>query len=88
MNFLSSHQSNHPSNHHTIYPTIQPSIHPSIQTFLPPAIYLSFRLNAQELAIENSLLHDQMHQTETDTIDVVTYLKKADQKKDTKVSLI
>ena len=28
---------------------------------------------------------NQMRQTETDTIDVVTFLKKEDQKKDTKV---
>ena len=43
------------------------------------------RQNAQDLALENDLLMNQMRQTETDTIDVVTFLKKEDQKKDTKV---
>lgn len=35
--------------------------------------------------MENDLLMNQMRQTETDTIDVVTFLKKEDQKRDTKV---
>ncbi|XP_067943520.1 basal body-orientation factor 1-like [Watersipora subatra] len=44
-----------------------------------------FRQNAQELSLENELLMNQMRQTETDTIDVVTFLKKEDQKKDGRI---
>jgi len=43
------------------------------------------RQNAQQLALENELLENQMRQTEIDTIDVVTFLKKEDQKKMAKV---
>lgn len=35
--------------------------------------------------IENDTLQNAMHQTERDTIDVVTYLKKQDQEKDKQV---
>lgn len=44
-----------------------------------------FRENAQELSTENDLLRNQMQQTELDTIDVITFLKKQDQKKDEQV---
>jgi len=43
------------------------------------------RQNAQDLALENELLMNLMRETETDTIDVVTFLKKEDQRKDRKV---
>ncbi|KAF6029904.1 CCDC176 [Bugula neritina] len=44
-----------------------------------------YRQNAQDLALENELLMNLMRETETDTIDVVTFLKKEDQRKDRKV---
>jgi hypothetical protein len=41
---------------------------------------------AGTLSNENDTLRDQMRQTEKDTIDVVTYLKKQDVDKDTEVN--
>lgn len=49
--------------------------------------FLLCRVNAQQLATENELMMNQMRQTENDTIDVVTFLKKEDQRKDAKVSI-
>ncbi|XP_046551162.1 LOW QUALITY PROTEIN: basal body-orientation factor 1-like [Haliotis rubra] len=44
-----------------------------------------FRDNAKHLMLENDALQTQMLQTEQDTIDVITYLKKQDQDKDTQL---
>ncbi|CAF1062623.1 unnamed protein product [Didymodactylos carnosus] len=41
-----------------------------------------YRESSNMLANENETLRDQMRQTEKDTIDVVTYLKKQDIDKD------
>ena len=41
---------------------------------------------ASTLANENETLRDQIRQTEKDTLDVVTYLKKQDVDKDTEVN--
>ncbi len=38
------------------------------------------------MATDNETLRDQMRQTEKDTIDVVTFLKKQDLDKDTEVN--
>ncbi len=35
--------------------------------------------------LENEAMHGQMHQTEKDTIDVISYLKRQDQEKDRNV---
>jgi len=43
------------------------------------------RENAKQLMIENDGLQKQMLQTERDTIDVITFLKKEDSVKDTHV---
>ncbi len=40
------------------------------------------------MATENDTLRDQMRQTEKDTIDVVSFLKKQDLDKDTEVNYI
>ena len=40
---------------------------------------------ADNLAYENEKIRDQMRQTEKDTIDVVTFLKKQDADKDAEV---
>jgi hypothetical protein len=45
-----------------------------------------FRENARRLVLENEGLHTQMAQTEKDTIDVVTYLKRQDLEKDKQVT--
>ena len=45
-----------------------------------------FRENSRRLVLENDGLHTQMHQTEKNTIDVVTYLKRLDLEKDKQVS--
>ncbi|XP_064602110.1 basal body-orientation factor 1-like [Liolophura sinensis] len=44
-----------------------------------------FRDNAKRLMLENDALQTQMVQTEKDTIDVITYLKRQDQEKDNQV---
>ena len=41
-----------------------------------------FRENAKVLSLENEALQRQMVQTEKDTIDVITYLKKEDHAKE------
>ncbi len=41
---------------------------------------------AGTLSNENETLRDQMRQTEKDTIDVVTFLKKQDSDKDSEVN--
>ena len=45
------------------------------------------RENAKRLMLENDALQTQMFQTERDTIDVVTFLKKQDHDKDAQVKL-
>lgn len=45
-----------------------------------------FRENAKHLSLENELLQHNMLQSEKDTIDVITYLKKEDQSKEELVS--
>jgi len=44
-----------------------------------------FRENAKRLMLENDALQTQMFQTERDTIDVVTFLKKQDHDKDSQI---
>ena len=46
-----------------------------------------FRENARRLVLENESLNTQMRQTEKDTIDVVTYLKRQDLEKDKQVGV-
>ena len=51
-------------------------------------IVLSFtRESAQVLSTHNDLLQSQMRQVELDTIDVITFLKTQDQKKDNVVCM-
>ena len=45
-----------------------------------------FRETARYLVVANDTLQSQVQQTEKDTIDVVTYLKRQDQEKDKQVS--
>ena len=47
---------------------------------------LYFRENAKQLMLENDALQGQMLQTEKDTIDVITFLKKEDAVKDQHVN--
>ena len=44
-----------------------------------------YRDNARKLLLENDTLQNQVSQTEKDTIDVITYLKRQDQDKDRQV---
>ena len=46
------------------------------------------RDTAETLGNENDTLRDQMRQTEKDTIDVISYLKKQDVDKDTEVDRV
>lgn len=46
------------------------------------------RDNARHLATQNDYLQAQMKQVEMDTIDVISFLKTQDQKKDTVVSVL
>ncbi|KAF6021921.1 CCDC176 [Bugula neritina] len=46
----------------------------------------NFKDNCQQLSSHNEMLQSQMKQVELDTIDVITFLKAQDQKKDTIVS--
>ena len=48
--------------------------------------FLIYRENAKHLMLENDALQNQMLQTERDTIDVITFLKKEDAVKDNHVS--
>ncbi len=48
-------------------------------------MYLN-RERVDTLATDNETLRDQMRQTEKDTIDVVSFLKKQDLDKDTEVN--
>ena len=41
-----------------------------------------FRESAKHMSLENETLQHQMLQSEKDTIDVITYLKKEDQSKE------
>ena len=43
------------------------------------------RETARKLMIENEAIHNQMYQTEKDTIDVISYLKRQDQDKDKQI---
>ena len=52
---------------------------------IKPMIFV--RENAHKLMLENEALLGAMQQTEEDTIDVITFLKKQDQEKDKQVSL-
>ena len=45
------------------------------------------RENAKKLMLENDALQTQMFQTERDTIDVITFLKKQDHDKDSQVRI-
>ncbi|ELU12903.1 hypothetical protein CAPTEDRAFT_173951, partial [Capitella teleta] len=47
-----------------------------------------YRDNARRLVAENEGLHTQMSQTEKDTIDVVTYLKRQDLEKDKQIEKV
>lgn len=51
-------------------------------------VFVFSRENAKQLMIENDGLQKQMLQTERDTIDVITFLKKEDAIKDTHVCLL
>uniref|UniRef100_A0A0B7AKK6 Basal body-orientation factor 1 n=1 Tax=Arion vulgaris TaxID=1028688 RepID=A0A0B7AKK6_9EUPU len=44
-----------------------------------------FRENAKRLMFENDILQTQMFQNERDTIDIITYLKKQDEDKETQL---
>jgi len=44
------------------------------------------REHARKLALENEALHDQVRQTEKDTVDVLGFLKGQDEQKDEQVS--
>ena len=46
------------------------------------------RDTAETLGNENDALRDQMRQTEKDTIDVISYMKKQDVDKDTEVDRV
>jgi len=48
--------------------------------------YLVFRENAKRLLYENDSLQQQVSQTEKDTIEVISFLKQEDMKKDEQVS--
>jgi len=43
------------------------------------------REHARKLALENEALHDQVRQTERDTVDVLGFLKNQDEQKDEQV---
>ena len=43
------------------------------------------RTNAKKLLYENDMLQNQMSQTERDTLEVISYLKQEDMKKDDQV---
>lgn len=45
-----------------------------------------YRTNAKKLLYENDMLQNQMSQTERDTLEVISYLKQEDMKKDDQVS--
>ncbi|XP_064623880.1 basal body-orientation factor 1-like [Lineus longissimus] len=46
---------------------------------------LEYKDNAKKLMVENDALSNQMQQTEKDTIDVITFLRKQDQDKDDQI---
>ena len=46
---------------------------------------MCLREHARKLALENEALHDQVRQTEKDTVDVVGFLKGQDEQKDEQV---
>lgn len=46
-----------------------------------------YRDSSKRLANHNELLQSQMRQVELDTLDVITFLKGQDQKKDAQVGL-
>ena len=48
----------------------------------------NFRLTTRQLVEENEALHNQMKQTEKDTIDVVGYLKHQDQEKENEMEVL
>ena len=48
----------------------------------------NYRETAKKLVYDNEALQNQMVQTERDTIDVISFLKKEDMKKDDQVTLI
>ena len=49
---------------------------------------MEYRDNARRLVLENDTLQNQVSQTEKDTIDVITYLKRQDQEKDKQVRIL
>ncbi|XP_074649646.1 basal body-orientation factor 1-like isoform X1 [Tubulanus polymorphus] len=46
---------------------------------------LEYKDNSRRLLLENETLHTQVQQTEKDTIDVVTFLRRKDQEKDDQI---
>ena len=56
-----------------------------LQCILPPCYFN--RDNAKRLVYENDMLQMQMSNTEKDTLDVISYLKQEDAKKDDQVCL-
>ncbi len=48
-------------------------------------LFSSYRDTAQKLLQENDVIHRQLHQTERDTLDVISFLKRQDQEKDQQV---
>ena len=50
-------------------------------------MYCTGREHARKLALENEALHDQVRQTEKDTIDVLGYMKGQDEEKNQQVSM-
>lgn len=48
-------------------------------------IFFKNRENAKRLVYENDILQMQMASTEKDTLDVISYLKQEDSKKDDQV---
>ena len=45
------------------------------------------RESCKKLAVDNEKLHETLFQSEKDTIDVITYMKKGELEKDDKVGL-
>jgi len=45
-----------------------------------------WRAHARKLALENEALHDQVRQTEKDTVEVLSFLKGQDEHKNEQVS--
>ena len=54
--------------------------------FVSNELFLFIRERVETLGTDNDTLRDQMRQTEKDTIDVISFMKKQDLEKDTEVN--